>query len=112
MKAAFITGHGGNEVVEYGEFPTPEPEHGNVLVKMKAAALNRRAEERRREFLGKVQPILLEILSETGADAVVDRRFVLIFKQDLNITDEVIKRLDEAYLAEGGGQGAQDEQDN
>lgn len=41
MKAAILTGHGGNEVVDYGDFPTPEPKHGNVLVKMKAAALNR-----------------------------------------------------------------------
>lgn len=41
MKAAILTGHGGNEVVEYGDFPTPESTSGNVLVKMKAAALNR-----------------------------------------------------------------------
>ena len=41
MKAAILTGHGGNEVVDYGDFPTPEPKPGNVLVKMKAAALNR-----------------------------------------------------------------------
>lgn len=41
MKAAILTGHGGNEVVEYGDFPTPEPKNDGVLVRMKAAALNR-----------------------------------------------------------------------
>jgi NADPH:quinone reductase-like Zn-dependent oxidoreductase len=41
MKAAILTGHGGNEVVDYCDFPRPEPKPGNVLVKMKAAALNR-----------------------------------------------------------------------
>ncbi len=44
--------------------------------------------------------MLLEILEETGAVAVFDQRDVLISKQDLNITDEVIKRLDVAYTAE------------
>lgn len=41
MQAVILTGHGGNEVVDYGEFPTPERKHGDVLVKMKTAALNR-----------------------------------------------------------------------
>lgn len=66
----------------------------------KANAVSRRAEERRRRFLQQVQPILLETLEESGASAVVDRRFVLIFKQELNITAEVIRRLDETYQPE------------
>lgn len=66
----------------------------------KAAALNRRVETRQREFFRRVGPVLLEILKETGASAVFDQREVLISKQDLNITDEVIKRLDVAYTAE------------
>lgn len=74
----------------------------------KAQAVSARAEARRRQFLSRVQPILLEILGETGAGGVVDRRFVLIFKQDLNITDEVIKRLDET-VTDGARNGAQQE---
>lgn len=41
MKAVYFHRHGGPEVLEYGEFPTPEPGEGQVLVRLKAAALNR-----------------------------------------------------------------------
>ncbi|MFQ5922420.1 MAG: alcohol dehydrogenase catalytic domain-containing protein [Anaerolineales bacterium] len=41
MKAVLFHRHGGNEVLEYGEIPAPEPAAGEVLVRMEAAALNR-----------------------------------------------------------------------
>lgn len=41
MKAAFITGHGANEVVTVGERPRPTRRPGEVLVRIKAATLNR-----------------------------------------------------------------------
>jgi len=41
MKAVLFHNHGGPEVLEYTEFPTPEPGPGQVLVRLKAAALNR-----------------------------------------------------------------------
>jgi NADPH:quinone reductase-like Zn-dependent oxidoreductase len=41
MKAVYIHKHGSPEVLEFGEVPTPEPGSGQVLVKLKAAALNR-----------------------------------------------------------------------
>lgn len=41
MKAVFITGHGGNEVVVIGAQPRPLRGPGEVLVRMKAATLNR-----------------------------------------------------------------------
>ena len=41
MKAVCITGHGGNDVVTIGERPMPERRRGEVLVRMKAATLNR-----------------------------------------------------------------------
>lgn len=41
MKAVCITGHGGNDVVTIGERPVPERRRGEVLVRMKAATLNR-----------------------------------------------------------------------
>jgi NADPH:quinone reductase-like Zn-dependent oxidoreductase len=41
MKAAYITGHGGNEVVVVGERPMPERRAGEVLVRIRAATLNR-----------------------------------------------------------------------
>jgi NADPH:quinone reductase-like Zn-dependent oxidoreductase len=41
MKAVLFREHGGPEVLEYTDFPTPEPQAGEVLVKLNAAALNR-----------------------------------------------------------------------
>ena len=41
MRAAFLTGHGGNQVVTIGERPLPQRRPGEVLVRMKAATLNR-----------------------------------------------------------------------
>jgi NADPH:quinone reductase-like Zn-dependent oxidoreductase len=41
MRAAFLTGHGGNEVVAVGERPRPQRGPGEILVRMKAATVNR-----------------------------------------------------------------------
>ncbi len=41
MKAVFFRRHGGNEVLEYGDWPDPLPGPGEVLVGIRAAALNR-----------------------------------------------------------------------
>jgi NADPH:quinone reductase-like Zn-dependent oxidoreductase len=41
MKAVLFHKHGGFEVLEYTDFPTPELDPGQVLVRLKAAALNR-----------------------------------------------------------------------
>jgi NADPH:quinone reductase-like Zn-dependent oxidoreductase len=40
MKAVYISGHGGNEVVHVGERPTPQRQTGEVLVRMQASTLN------------------------------------------------------------------------
>jgi len=41
MQAAFLTGHGGNEVVAVGARPLPVRRRGEVLVRMQAASVNR-----------------------------------------------------------------------
>lgn len=41
MRAAWITGHGGNEVVTVGECPPPTRAAGHVLVRVRAATVNR-----------------------------------------------------------------------
>ncbi len=40
MKAIYIDGHGGNEVVHVGERPTPQRHAGEVLIRMQASTLN------------------------------------------------------------------------
>lgn len=66
----------------------------------KAAMLQQNVDRRRRDFFREAGPVLLEILEETGAVAIVEQRSILIGKQDLNITDEAIKRLDAAFAAQ------------
>ena len=41
MRAVYIDGHGGNEVVVIGERPVPERRRGEALVRVRAAGLNR-----------------------------------------------------------------------
>ena len=41
MKAAYLTGHGGNEVVTVGDRPLPQRAPGEVRVRLHAATLNR-----------------------------------------------------------------------
>ena len=41
MKAAWITGHGGSEVVALGECARPARSDGQVLVRLRAATANR-----------------------------------------------------------------------
>jgi NADPH:quinone reductase-like Zn-dependent oxidoreductase len=41
MKAVLFRQHGGPEVLEYTDYPAPEPRPGEALVRLRAAALNR-----------------------------------------------------------------------
>ena len=41
MKTILFRQHGGPEVLEYTDFPTPKPKAGEVLIRLHAAALNR-----------------------------------------------------------------------
>jgi NADPH:quinone reductase-like Zn-dependent oxidoreductase len=40
MKAVFFRKHGGNEVLEYGDWPEPQPGAGEVCLAIRAAAMN------------------------------------------------------------------------
>ena len=41
MKAAYIRNHGGPSAIQYGDLPDPEAEPGEVVVRVRASALNR-----------------------------------------------------------------------
>ncbi|MFA9490905.1 MAG: zinc-binding dehydrogenase [Anaerolineales bacterium] len=41
MNAVYFNEHGGSEVLQYGEVPTPAPQAGEVQVQLRVAALNR-----------------------------------------------------------------------
>lgn len=50
----------------------------------------------RNEILKKLSPILTEVMKQKGADAIIEARLALISSPDINVTDVVVKRLDEA----------------
>ena len=69
MKAAFITGHGGNDVVQVGERPGPERAPGEVRVRLHAATLNRVALYMRDSGAG-ITHRLPQILGLDGAGVI------------------------------------------
>ena len=64
MKAVLFRQHGGPEVLEYTDFPTPEPKPGEALIRLRAAALNRMDVLVRKGWPG----IKLELPHIDGAD--------------------------------------------
>ena len=64
MKAVLFRQHGGPEVLEHTELPTPEPKPGEVLVRLRAAALNRMDVMVRNGWAG----LKLELPHINGAD--------------------------------------------
>jgi len=69
MKAAFITGHGGNEVVTIGERPEPVRKPGEVLLRLHAATVNRVDLYMRNSAVG-ITHTLPQILGLDGAGVV------------------------------------------
>jgi NADPH:quinone reductase-like Zn-dependent oxidoreductase len=64
MKAVLFRQHGGPEVLEYTDFPAPEPKPGEALIRLHAAALNRMDVMVRNGWPG----IKLELPHINGAD--------------------------------------------
>ena len=69
MKAVFIKEQGGVEVMMYGEFPQPSVGPGEVLLRMKATALNRRDVFTREGSHG-VKPPMPQLLGMEAAGEV------------------------------------------
>jgi NADPH:quinone reductase-like Zn-dependent oxidoreductase len=68
MKVVLFRTHGDAEVLEYADFPSPEPKPGEVLVRLRAAALNRMDILVRNGWPG----IKLELPHIDGADGAGD----------------------------------------
>jgi Skp family chaperone for outer membrane proteins len=68
----------------------------------KARDLDGRNEEARRIFIQAVRPEISNILQETGAVLIVERRIVIISADAVDITDTAIQRID-AAIGDGSG---------
>ena len=66
----------------------------------KARAVGTRNEEARRALLTAAQPLLLQLMIESGAVAVLDRRVVLLSVDSVDITEQAISRVN-AEFGEG-----------
>src|SRR5215208_1972948 len=80
MKAVFFRQHGGPEVLDYNDFPTPEPKPGEALIRLHAAALNRMDVMVRNGWPG----LNLELPHINGADGAGE---VVAFGGDMSRAD-------------------------
>lgn len=65
----------------------------------RARDLERARERAPRDFLRQVEPILIEVMRDSGAVAVLDQRSVLLSAESVDVTDLAIKRIDAAFGA-------------
>ncbi len=86
MKVVLFRAHGGPEVLEYTDFPTPEPGPGEVLVRLHAAALNRVDVMVRRGWPG----LNLELPHINGADGAGEAAALGEGVSNLQIGDPVV----------------------
>lgn len=61
----------------------------------KARTLGTLSEESRRQFLQVAEPVLAEIMQQSGAAALLDKRTVFLSADVIDITDVAISRIDE-----------------
>lgn len=66
----------------------------------KARALTRQAEEDRGRFLQIAAPVLARLMADLGAAVLIDKSFVVLSRDSIDITDAAIERID-AALGDG-----------
>lgn len=73
----------------------------------KAVAIERRAEEERRRFIGSARPILAAIMQSAQASVIVEKRSVLASRRAIDVTDVAVARANRDL-----GDGAQADDTN
>jgi len=63
----------------------------------KARTLGQRNDEARRALLIAVQPVLLQLMEESGAVAILYRRAVLLSAASVDITDQAVRRVNAEF---------------
>jgi NADPH:quinone reductase-like Zn-dependent oxidoreductase len=86
MKAVLFHQHGGPEVLEYTDFPTPEPKPGEALIRLRAAALNRMDVLVRNGWAG----LKLDMPHINGADGAGEIVEINGVAKDLEVGDRVV----------------------
>ena len=85
MKTTLFRNHGGPEVLEFTDFPTPQPRAGEVLIRIHAAALNRMDVMVRNGWPG----LKLELPHINGADGAGEVSALGKDVTELNVGDRV-----------------------
>jgi Skp family chaperone for outer membrane proteins len=71
----------------------------------KSAMLQERLDDARQTFLNEIGPVLVELLRERGAVAILDRNAVLLAFEGLDITEDALalidRRLDDTVATDG-----------
>jgi NADPH:quinone reductase-like Zn-dependent oxidoreductase len=86
MKTVLFHQHGGPEVLEYTNFPTPQPKLGEALIRLRAAALNRMDVFVRNGWAG----LKLELPHINGADGAGEIAEINGDSKDLKVGDRVV----------------------
>jgi Skp family chaperone for outer membrane proteins len=60
-----------------------------------------RQDQAQQAFLDEVGPVLDQILTEMGAELIIDRASVILASPSIDITDLAIRRIDETLLPTG-----------
>ena len=89
MKAVLFRAHGGPEVLEHTDFPTPEPKPGEALIRLHAAALNRMDIMVRNGWPG-LKLELPHINGADGAGEIVSINSPLPGKEELVVGDHAV----------------------
>ena len=98
MKAVYLTGHGGNEVVAIGERPMPVRQPGEVLVRVQAATLNR-VDLYMRDSGAGITHTLPQIMGIDGAGVVVECDEQHASTRDVTARREVTRQTMDRHAA-------------